>query len=400
MLPGGKTKTVNSSTLQALLAPDERVVQFHSLSDRLAVWVVSRDAVRVVAIPLGRAELASAVRELRLAITEGRRAAIGLADQLGAQLIGPLGLAGDERLIVVPHGPLHYLPFQALRVNGSYLIERHRIASVPSMSIAAQLVARTSSTPAQLVAFGNPKIEARYDLPGADREVGQIVKVFKGATTFMGAEATKTRFKQVVSDARVLHVAAHAEADLIDPLRSRILLANENGKQSFLDASEVLSLDLSKTALVTLSACESALGRIATGDEVLGFPRSFLSAGADSMIASLWPVADDATSLLMDTVYQRLSQGADLQSAMQSGQLAVLRSPKQSHPFYWAFDPRAIRRCAQHRPAPPCAAPRAHSPPPQRSAHRPASARKALHHPPTRMPTWCSRESSFTARPR
>ncbi len=327
---------VSASTLQALLAPDERVVQFHSLKDRLAVWVVSRDAVRASTIPIGRAELSTAVGELRQSITEGRRAALTLADKLGAQLIGPLGLADGERLIIVPHGPLHYLPFQALRVNGAYLIERHRIASVPSMSIAAQLVARKSNTPAQVVAFGNPKIEARYDLPGADREVGQLVKTFRGATSYMGADATKTRFKQVASDARVLHVAAHAEADLIDPLRSRILLANENQKQSFLDASEVLTLDLSKVALVTLSACESALGRIASGDEVLGFPRSFLSAGAESMIASLWPVADDATSLLMDTIYHRLSEGADLQSAMQSGQLAVLKSPKLGHPFFWA----------------------------------------------------------------
>jgi CHAT domain-containing protein len=328
--------TVNASAVQALLAPDERLLQFHSLSDRLAVWVVSRDAVRATTIPLGRSALAVAVDELRQSITEGRGAAIGLADKLGAQMIGPLGLAGSERLIVVPHGPLHYLPFQALRLNGSYLIERHRIASVPSMSIAAQLVARKSSTPAQVVAFGNPKIEARYDLPGADLEVSQLVKVFKGATSYMGANATKTRFTQAAPEARVLHVAAHAEADLVDPLRSRILLANEDGRQNFLDASEVLALDLSKVKLVTLSACESALGRIASGDEVLGFPRSFLSAGADSMIASLWPVADDATSLLMNTVYTRLGQGADLQSAMQSGQLAVLKNPKLSHPFFWA----------------------------------------------------------------
>ena len=67
-----------------------------------------------------------------------------------------------------------------------------------------------------------------------------------------------------------------------------------------------------------------------------GFPRSFLSAGADSMIASLWPVADDATALLMNTVYERLRAGADLQSAMRDGQLAVLKNPKLAHPFFWA----------------------------------------------------------------
>ena len=329
--------TVDTANVQKVLAADERVLQFHALADRLAVWVVSRDAVRVVALPQPRPPLPAQVDELRSAITNGKRAAIALADKLGEQLIAPLGLAGNERLIVVPHGPLHYLPFQALRVDNAYLIEHHRIAIVPSMSIAAQLVARRTSAPAQLVAFGNPKIEAKYDLPGADREVAQLANVFKGAaTSFVGVEATKTRFTQAAPGARVLHVAAHAEADLIDPLHSRILLANENQRQNFLEANEVLGLDLSQVSLVTLSACDSALGRIASGDEVLGFPRSFLSAGADSMIASLWPVADDATALLMNTVYAELRGGADLQTAMRAGQLAVLRQPKLAHPFFWA----------------------------------------------------------------
>ena len=329
--------TVDTATLRKQLAADERVLQFHALSDRLAVWVVSRDAVRVMTLPMPRAQLSARVEELRTAITTGKRAAIALADTLGGELLGPLGLDGGERLVVVPHGPLHYLPFQALRVNGYWLIERHRIAVVPSMSIAAQLVARRSTAPTGVVAFGNPKIEPKYDLPGANLEVANIENVFKAkATGYLGADATKTRFRQAAPAARVLHVAAHAEADLVDPLHSRILLANEGGRQNFLEADEVLGMDLSQVSLVTLSACESALGRIASGDEVLGFPRSFLSAGADSMIASLWPVADDATALLMNTVYERLRAGADLQSAMRDGQLAVLKNPKLAHPFFWA----------------------------------------------------------------
>ncbi len=335
-LPASATGSVSTASMQALLAPDERVLQFHALADRLAVWVLARDSVRAVMIPLGRAQLATAVDAFRQSVSEGRPTAIELADKLGASLISPLGLASGERLIVVPHGPLHYLPFQALRVDGAYLIERHRIALVPSMSIAAQLVSRPANSTARVVAFGNPKVEPKDDLPGAEREVAQIAAIFKGTTRFMQAEATKTRFRQEAPEARVLHVAAHAQADRIDPLRSRILLANEDQKQNFLDASEVLAIDLSKVALVTLSACESALGRVANGDEVLGFPRSFLSAGADSMIASLWLVNDNATALLMEVVYRRLSEGADLQTAMQSGQLAVLKTPKFARPFFWA----------------------------------------------------------------
>ncbi len=131
-------------------------------------------------------------------------------------------------------------------------------------------------------------------------------------------------------------MAAHAEADRVDPLYSRILLANEDGKQNFLEAHEVLDLDLDDVALVTLSACESGLGRVATGDEVLGFSRAFLAAGTSSLILSLWPVADDATEILMTTLYGELAKGADVQLAMQSAQLALLARSEFEHPFFWA----------------------------------------------------------------
>lgn len=330
--------TVDAASVQTLLAPDERVLEFHSLSDRLVVWVVSRDAVRTVSLPeLDRRTLTARVEELRASITGGKRDAPGLADRLGKQLIEPLGLTANDRLVVVPHGPLHYLPFQALRVDQAYLIERHPLATVPSMSIAGQLLARRQASPVNVVAFGNPTVDPEHDLPGAEKEVSQLVSLFAGqATSYIQRDATKTRFKQVASDATILHVAAHAEADLVDPLRSRVLLASENERPSFLEASEVLELDLSKVSIVTLSACESALGRIASGDEVLGFPRSFLSAGTDSLIASLWPVLDEPTALMMDTVYRRLRQGSNLQDAMRDGQLAVLKTPRMAHPFFWA----------------------------------------------------------------
>lgn len=134
----------------------------------------------------------------------------------------------------------------------------------------------------------------------------------------------------------MLHVAAHAEVDEVDPLYSRILLANENGRNNFLEAHEILDMRMPDTALVTLSACESGLGRIDRGDEVLGFTRSFLSAGSSSLIASLWPVSDDATAVLMSTLYGSLAQGREVQQALQAGQLAVLKDPKMAHPFFWA----------------------------------------------------------------
>lgn len=335
-LSGAAVATTDLPTLQRALAPDERVLQFHSLPDRLQVWSIDASTVATRSIAVSRDDLAESVETFRNAVVRGRRNAIQAADKLGTQLLAELALRPGERLIVVPHGPLHYLPFQALRLQGRYLIETHPVAVAPSMSIAMQLAQRSPRVAPQLTAFGNPTIEAKYDLPGAEAEVQQLGRLFPSNTLYVGPAATKTQFRQAAARAPLMHVAAHAEADSVDPLYSRILLANEGGRQNFLEAHEIIGMRMDATALVTLSACESGLGRIAQGDEVLGFTRSFLSAGASSLIASLWPVSDDATAVLMGTLYAELAKGRDVQQAMQAGQLAVLRQPGMAHPFFWA----------------------------------------------------------------
>jgi CHAT domain-containing protein/predicted negative regulator of RcsB-dependent stress response len=324
-------------SIQAQLAPDERIVEFHSLKDRLLVWVVDSKSQRMTILPIAHDALAQDVDSLRDALVSGKASVATGAASLGAQLIDPLKLETGTRLIIVPHGPLHYLPFQALRSNGHWLIEDHPVAVEPSATIATQLASTGNArTRPSLVAFGNPEISSEFALPGAEAEVRTVAALFDSPTVFLEANATKTNFRASSGTARIVHVAAHAEADLVDPLHSRILLANEHGQRNYLEASEVLDLNLDRVSLVTLSACESGLGRVADGDEVLGFTRSFLTAGASSLIASLWPVSDDATDLLMSTLYARLRAGDDVQQAMQAAQLAVLKQRRFSHPYFWA----------------------------------------------------------------
>lgn len=322
--------------LQRQLRADETVVAFHSLPDRLLVWVVDRERVREQSLPVPRDDLVQLVEAWRSALIQMNPAAVDAGAQIGALLIAPLALDRGRRLIIIPHGALHYLPFQALRVDGQYLIQRNPIAIAPSASIAVKLATRTPTVAPDLIAFGNPAVGPEYALPGSEQEVKQLAALFPEATVYLNAQASESRFRAAAAKAGLLHVAAHAQADRVDPLYSRILLANEDGKQNFLEAREVLDLDLDGVALVTLSACESGLGRVADGDEVLGFPRAFLSAGSSSLVVSLWPVADDATALLMTTLYGELAKGTDLMRAMQIAQLAVLERQGMAHPFFWA----------------------------------------------------------------
>jgi CHAT domain-containing protein len=330
------TGPVNPSEVRGALREGEAIVEFHSLEDRLFAWVVRRDGLQGRGLPHSRQALEKAVEELRKAIFQRRPSVPALAGRLQDMIIAPLALAPKERLVIVPHGPLHYLPFQALRGSGGYLIEQHPIAIAPSAGLAVQLIRRGGGAVGQLVAFGNPSTDERYALPASEREVQRISTLFPERKVFLHREASKQRFRETAGTGRVLHVASHAEVDAVDPLLSRILLAGEGNDPGFLEAREVYELSLRDTSLVTISACESGLGRIARGDEILGFTRSFLTAGASALMVSLWPVADESTEALMTRFYESLAAGAEAIDAMQAAQLAVLRQQRFSQPFYWA----------------------------------------------------------------
>lgn len=339
-LDRGDAAALDAKTLQTMLKPDEVVVAYHTLPNRLLAWVLTNTGVREVQFPvaLPRADLVRLVDAYRDALIRVSPNAPAVSDKIGQLLLAPLGIPAGKRLIIVPHGPLHYLPFQALRLDGKYLIERNPMSIAPSISVAARLAEHTPMVPPQLLAFGNPAInpDVADPLPGAEREVHALAQQFPGAILFFREQANKDNFLQDAPKSRLVHIAAHAMADTLDPLHSKVLLADENGQPNYLEAKDVLGMQLGNVAMVALSACESGLGRVENGDEVLGFTRSFLSAGTSTLLASLWPVSDAATEKLMTTLYTDLAKGIEVQDAMRDAQLAVLANPETAHPYYWA----------------------------------------------------------------
>lgn len=338
----GETETaaLDVQTLRTGLAPDEEVVAYYTLPDRLVAWVLTRDGVREVRFPtaLPRADLTRLVEAYRNALIARNPNIAGAADQIGRMLLAPLQIPAGKRVIIVPHGPLHYLPFQALRLDGKYLIERNPVSLAPSVSIAARLAGHAPQAHAQLLGFGNPTVDPSVaaPLPGAEREVRALASDFPGARLFFGAQATRDNFAEYAPQAQLVHVASHALVDTLDPLHSKVLFAGENGQPAFLEAKDVMGMRLDGVALLALSACESGLGKVENGDEVLGFTRAFLSAGTSSLLTSLWPVSDAATAKLMTTFYGDLAGGTNAQDAMRDAQRAVLANPATAHPYYWA----------------------------------------------------------------
>lgn len=327
--------TAPLAAISSRLADGEAVVAYHVLPERTYAWVVRKSGLSAVTIGIRRADLARSINAFRESVLVRRTNAAGTSAQLYDSVVKPLALQDIKALTIIPHDLLHYVPFQALRSENGYLIQDAEIAYAPSGATLLALTQRSRPKNGRLFGVANPDLnDATRALPGAERELKKIQVTFQAADTYFGKDATKRRLIDGSANAAVVHIAAHASVDRVDPLYSSIYLAGP-GQSGVLEAHEVFGLNLKNAALVTLSACETALGRVSRGDEIWGFTRSFLSAGASSVLVSLWPVSDESTERLMTTFYEGLAKGSS-RAALRRAQLALLDDPEFSHPFFWA----------------------------------------------------------------
>jgi len=334
----GRAKGEQLDTARAVASMPQQTAAavYHVLGDRTIAWTVRAGAIDAAEIPVGRKELSVLVGRFRRAIFSRSSDAREQGNKLYEMLIRPLGLKPDEALIVVPHKALHYLPVHALSGTQRYLIEERAIATVPSLNAMLAIADVGTQAKPALFALGNPDLgDPTSDLPGAEHEVKTIGSLYSDSKVFVRQEASKPRFISQAPGNGLIHIAAHAAVDEIDPLYSSIRLARANLPRGELEAREILDLDLSAARLVTLSGCESGLGKVSDGDEFFGFKRSFLAAGARSLLVSLWPVEDESTASLMTTFYRELSNRPMI-DALRQAQLSVLKMEGRSDPLFWA----------------------------------------------------------------
>ena len=187
-----------------------------------------------------------------------------------------------------------------------------------------------------MVAFGNP---TGANLPAAEREVNAIAQVFPSTEVLSGAEVTKVALNtETRLNKKIVHFATHGILNATKPSDSYIqLAANPDIGQAHLTVGEVWDLPFRKVSLVTLSACESALGdKEPDGGEITTLAEAFSTAGATTVLASLWSVGDESTKELMVEFYSKLAAGASKAESLQAAEIKMLRNPKYARPLYWA----------------------------------------------------------------
>ena len=319
--------------LQQHLMPEELVLQYYVFGAKLYGVTVSSSDVRVTEI--ASPGLEGDVRRFRALIEQGSDRVLVEARGLYDRLIRPMeAQIKGKSLLVVPHGVLHYLPFAALHDGSHYLLDSHALRYLPSASVLKFLKPPRTPGLAAVLVMGNPDLgEARLDLPHAEIEARGIAGMGSGNTLLLGKDATEEAFKRLAPGFRYIHIASHGEFNASDALQSRLMLVKSGTDDGSLSVGELYGVRLDAD-LVTLSACETGLGKVLNGDDVLGLTRGFLYAGTSNVAASHWPVDDLATAELMKRFYQNLLKGVPKRDALRQAQIETRR--QFPHPFYWA----------------------------------------------------------------
>ena len=336
-------------TVRRDLPADTTLISYFVTRNVVHGWIVDRAAVRHVPLALTRTDLRRIVcwaeefgppvdaRGVKRMSPCGGGAT---AEEAFQKLIAPfVKHIHTAKLVIVPHGVLHYVPFAALRnpETNRYLIEDYTLTYAPSASTLPFLRAKETPVDGGALVLGDPvsPLPSLRELPGAAAEATAVAARLH-TTAHLGADAREALLYGLGGKVDLIHIAAHGIYDRVNPLFSCIALARDDKNNGSLTVDKILSsVDLSGVNLVVLSACESAAGARSGGDEVVGLTRALLYAGTPGVLSTLWDIDDEASAELMQEFYRRLTAGASAAEALRDAQLSLLHGAK-SDPKHWA----------------------------------------------------------------
>lgn len=366
----GEAPILKAEELATLLPDSKTALLEYVVGDKHTYLFVATSStagrqpdVRLYTIPVERLELAKQVDSFRRQLANRELGFRADAVKLYDVLIKPAQAQLNDKtnLVIASDNALWDLPFQALVTDGNhFLIEDAAISYTPSFTVLREMSNRKrmeSANAPTLLALGNPKLgnktmkraaltfrDGKLDpLPEAEQEIRALGRMYGPTRSkiYIGSEAREDRFKAEASQAKVLHFATHATLNNASPMYSNLALAAGGPEDGLLEAWELMQLDL-HAELAVLSACETARGRVGSGEGMIGFSWAMFIAGVPSIVVSQWKVESAGTRDLMVNFHRGLlaepttKRTTTKTAALRQAALKLLKNPETSHPFYWA----------------------------------------------------------------
>lgn len=338
---GAAARVESADRIAARLDPDVAVVAYAFNRDECVAFVLRREGLQCVRGLASRPETDGLVERVRFQIsraartsgdsraaalvTDVRRSLQALHDAIFRPVL-PL-LAGTTRIIFVPHGSLHLAPLHALWDGERYLAETHEVSYAPSASLLAHALGRREINGARPLVLGFGDAAA----PQIEREAHEVADLLLQSRQYFGADASTRAFFEASGSANVIHFACHGRFSAASPLSSGLRLAD-----GWLTVRDVIRTHL-PARLVVLSGCDTGRSLVRGGDELFGFLRAFLSAGAAAVLASQWIANDAKSRQFMRDIYIRWYNQRErvrLSTAVSQAYREMIRD--HPHPMFWA----------------------------------------------------------------
>lgn len=339
-----------AATIHAKLGPQEALIEYLVADDSVLIFVVRKDRLFATTRAIDQINLFAQIQLLRDLIQRRDndrwlKPAVSLTRNLIEPIIEAGWLEGAERLYLVPHGVLNYLPFALLPPAGesspATLVDRYALAYLPT-ALALPDADTNAGGKGELSLLGVAPDRSR--LRHAPEEAQSLAALFEPRSRVLsGTTATESLFMEIAPHYQVLHLATHAYFNKFSPLLSGLELEADQENDGLLEVHEILQMRLN-SELVTLSACETGLAsgyftEFPAGDDFVGMTRAFLQAGSSAVLASLWEVNDRSTVDFMKHFYGRLAadgRQANKALALASAQRGIKSREEYRHPYYWA----------------------------------------------------------------
>ncbi|MBW1894753.1 MAG: CHAT domain-containing protein, partial [Deltaproteobacteria bacterium] len=333
---------LKAEKLTAELDEGVALLAYYILSDELFCWVIKpldkkgdkEGGISLVRTPIDTESFKKEILDFRRRIQNLEPLKDQSQSLYNTLIAGVIPHLGDvKKLGIIPHGSLHYLSFATLFNGKTYLVDDFSLFYLPSASIYKYTKTRRNAAKnTKVLAIGNPDLgNEALNLPFAEHEVESIRWNFPDITVLIGEKATESWVAKNISRFGIIHLATHGEFDAVNPLFSAIMLSKGENLDGNLETSEVFGLDI-QADMIILSACQTGLGKVTDGDDVIGLNRAFFYAGTHTIISSLWRVSDVSTAVLTKTFYRRYRTYDKADSL----RLAILHvKNKYPHPGYW-----------------------------------------------------------------
>ena len=313
------------------------------LGDRLEIILFSPNSLPINrTVKISKDQLQELVTEFRTGLQDYgsedvKEPAAKLYDLLIKPIEAELLQFKADTILYAPDGQLRYVPLAALYDGKQWLAEKYRISNLIAYTL-TDFSANPKSQPSILAgAYGNVNHKVGeatlLPLPATIKEVQEIANSFTNSVTVIEDKFSRQAIESQFKNHNILHLATHAEFNIGVPDNSFIIFGNGDK----IRLNQITDWQIPNINLIILSACQTGIGKLGDGVEILGFGYQIQKAGAKNAIASLWSVNDEGTQALMEVFYRELKKG-DVTSteALHRAQVALIKSPKYNHPNYWS----------------------------------------------------------------